>query len=88
MSDGGHKAFEFASGVARRSLDGIVRHGVELSLASMREKALKCQRSATGCDSQPEPHQVARLERAAANPYPTEGTPAMPNSPDRATTKS
>lgn len=41
----------------------------------MSNKALKCQRSATGYDSQPEPHQVARAEKPAANPYPLKGTP-------------
>ena len=79
MSDGGHETLNLSETANRRSLDGIVRHGVELSLASMSEKALKCQRSATGNDSQPEPYQVARLERAAAIPNPLKGTPAMPN---------
>lgn len=86
MSDGGHKTLNFRAAANRRSLDGIVRHGVKLSLASMGEKALKCQRSATGSDSQPEPYQVARLERAAAIPYPLKGTPAMPNESSSATT--
>ena len=42
----------------------------------MSEKALKCRRSETGNDSQPEPYQVAR---PAAIPNPLKGTPAMPN---------
>ena len=47
----------------------------KLSLAPMIEKDLKCQRSVTGRDSQPEPDQVAQIERLAAIPKQVKDTP-------------